>query len=410
MLVSGDKANLYSKVTNKTISSTRDFMAQTYGTQKTQYYAPIQEEENKIKKRSKAKIIGIITASALVALGITIPLLGRKKLDVKYFEQLSKEAGEKIQELQLKDKISNAMSNFTNVKDDLWDKFANSLKEIKLFNKFYPFKFISKGGEKLTNLYHTIAQKPYQSEWDKLFGQVTKYAKATGIDGLEEEVQELNFQKFYSSIKDAINVALHQKGNRVSDNLFNKDVFSKVTLGNIADVKISKIAKSVFKDFSSNIDLDKMYDEAISSNQVEKAVNIRSLQKALSDLNSYKNESFRKLFPKMRDICTGSAPTDVLTQLFALGSLGVVVANSDTKEEKQDAVINLGIPIITALSTTTIALIRSTSGAAALAFGLIFGEIASYTAKGISYLHTKHNKKVYEKIKAQVLEEQKNAL
>ena len=63
-------------------------------------------------------------------------------------------------------------------------------------------------------------------------------------------------------------------------------------------------------------------------------------------------------------------------------------------EKKRFVIIRMGIPLVAAVCSTTIATLKAISGSSALLFGLTIGEIASFTAKKISdaYLKRRENK------------------
>ncbi|MBR2068803.1 MAG: hypothetical protein IJ877_03480 [Candidatus Gastranaerophilales bacterium] len=371
MLVSGEKNNLYSKVTNKNYSSAREYLSSTYGQPKVLYYNEDTKEEIQTKKRHRIKYIALIIASATVALGITLPLLNRKKNNFSKVNEL----GEQVKDMHIKQKSSSTMSNFTNIKDDYWDIFAKEkLGNVNILGK-HPFRFVDKIGTMMTNLYHKLVCGSFVSEWEK---RQLKVLKAANEEGLSVNIPD--FDKWYYSIVEQLNERLHQKGNRVTDNLINKDILKTVSGGNIADTKIQDIAL----DAASKIEIPEGASEKLIAD--------------IEEFNNYKSNLSETLVAKARDICIGSAPTDLLTQLISIGSLSAVVATSDTKEEKRSVIINLGIPLITALTTTTIATVKAISGAPALAFALILGQVASITARTISNAYIKHQEKKTEKL------------
>ena len=374
MLVSNDKNNLYSKVTNKSYSTARDYMSSTYGQPRVHYYNADTPDEKAKKKRGKAKYIALIITTASVALGIALTLLSKNnKIDFSGVQ----EAGEKVKDMHIEKQSANVMSNFTNVKDDYWEKFADKLKEFKIFNK-HPLSFISTIGEKMRGFYLKLVHNALSGEYEKQQLKVLELANNEGVS-----VDVPNFTKWYYSLSDEIFDRLHQKGNRVTDNLINKGFWQKFTSSNIADTKLEGVAKKAVEKI------------AVPENASEELI------AEISKLNEIKTKTAGLLIPKLRDINAGSAATDLLTQIISLTSLGVVVATSDTKEEKRSVIIDLGIPLMTALGTTTIATVKALSGATALAFGIILGQVASITARTISNAYIKHAKKKEEKLQNQ---------
>ena len=98
--------------------------------------------------------------------------------------------------------------------------------------------------------------------------------------------------------------------------------------------------------------------------QAESAV--KSLDKAIDiETNQYVD--------KARDLRLGSAPTDVLSILGTVGTVGYFLNKSDNKDEKYSVTIKYGIPAIGAIATSLYCTARLVAGGKALLFGLVSG-------------------------------------
>ncbi len=98
--------------------------------------------------------------------------------------------------------------------------------------------------------------------------------------------------------------------------------------------------------------------------QAESAV--KSLDKAIDiETNQYVD--------KARDLRLGSAPTDVLSILGTVGTVGYFLNKSDNKDEKCSVAIKYGIPAIGAIATSLYCTARLVAGGKALLFGLVSG-------------------------------------
>ena len=69
----------------------------------------------------------------------------------------------------------------------------------------------------------------------------------------------------------------------------------------------------------------------------------------------------------------GSAPTDVLSILAAVGAVGYYLGHAENKDEKTSVSLKYGIPAIGAIATSLYCTARLVSGGKAILFGLLSG-------------------------------------
>ena len=343
--------NNFNKFSNVNLSSNRDYLSYAYGNQKVLYYNdPQKNEKKKYKVAMSLALVAISTAAIVLN---TIP----KGKNFNILQKLHMPEG-KLKDLKIKDKIANLSCNFTNIKDDLWDRVSKKTVGT-------PLGFIDSIGQRMTDLYKKWVYKSSLSQqYDKAYKELLeKYPNALNLSGLED------FDTLFRKLDSEINSKLHVEGERISENLFfKKGFFDKIINQTVADTSIN------------NLDCIKKAFEKIQPD-----ANItKEAQEALSKFNEIKLKTAEELIPKLRDINAGNAPTDLITILASTGALAGAVVMEDDKKEKKSIIINLGIPLIATLATQIYGTVKLLSGLKSLIFGLATGQIASQTANLIT--------------------------
>ncbi len=311
---------------------------------KTGFYTPSNNDTfyyNDPKKEKRKKIFKYSTLITTAIVGVAALFkVGQSKHISEILKNLTSGIQQKSE--QQSKAIANIMSNTINIKDDLWDKFAKKLKKCHI-------GIVDRIGNWITNVYKAGISNSLGKKYDKMREKLVTLGYSD-IDDFKTWFDKTNADMFES---------LHKEGEKVTDNLFNKDIFKRVTSSNIADGKL----KDVY------------------SKQTIRAPEGASeeLNKTLKEFNSLKST----MLAKMRDINCGSAPTDLLTIIMSTLGLGVATATADNKEERKSIVVNLGIPLIATLASTTYGTIKCFSGAKSLIFGLALGQVAKIGAKTI---------------------------
>lgn len=78
-------------------------------------------------------------------------------------------------------------------------------------------------------------------------------------------------------------------------------------------------------------------------------------------------------FDKYRDLVLGCAPTDTLSVIASLGSVGLGLSTADDKNERYSVLLNVGLPIVGSVATTLYFTARLVSGFKSLGLGLLSG-------------------------------------
>ena len=97
------------------------------------------------------------------------------------------------------------------------------------------------------------------------------------------------------------------------------------------------------------------------------------VQSAVKSLDKSIDTETIQYFDKARDLKLGSAPTDVLSILAAVGAVGYYLGHAENKDEKTSVSLKYGIPAIGAIATSLYCTARLVSGGKAILFGLLSG-------------------------------------
>ena len=78
-----------------------------------------------------------------------------------------------------------------------------------------------------------------------------------------------------------------------------------------------------------------------------------------------------EFFDKIRDLKLGAAPTDVLTILTSLGSVGLGLSMAKDRDDRISASLKYGIPVVGGIATTLIMTASLVSGFKGMAAGIL---------------------------------------
>lgn len=106
----------------------------------------------------------------------------------------------------------------------------------------------------------------------------------------------------------------------------------------------------------------------------EEYLKLRSkVQGAVKSLDNAIDIETVQYFDKVRDLKLGSAPTDVLSIIGGVGTVGWFLGKSKDKDERISASLKYGIPAVGAIATSLYSTAKLVSGGKSLALGLISG-------------------------------------
>lgn len=89
-----------------------------------------------------------------------------------------------------------------------------------------------------------------------------------------------------------------------------------------------------------------------------------------------------EFFDKLRDLKLGSAPTDVLTILTSLGSVGLGLGLAKDRDERVSATLKYGIPVVGGIATTLVMTASLISGFKGMAAGILSSALLSELGDG----------------------------
>lgn len=354
--------------TNKTQYST---------TNKVQYY----NDEIAIKKEKKQKlhkrIIAAFTGISAAAIATTTIISLIKKRNIDLFEAIKsirngvdlKKFGltpDRVAEIEKKAKGTvgksiNASINFGSIRDDYLGRVVEKTEGT-------PFGFIKKGADWLEKLYNKWAKegsrKTYCIAKDKLQSTI----------GKDVNISELClFDEFFNDVDKITKANLTKKGQRVTNGLLGtkgkrpklKELFDLVTDKPLADKKISQL----YKKYLLNPDEIIKYLPN-DANKIDATKAVKEYNKAIQDT-----------IERLRDTNIGNPISDALGIIISLGGLGASLVTAEDKDERKSISINLGIPIITTVSSIIIGSAKCFSSVKSMIFGGILGVFGSTVAK-----------------------------
>ena len=74
---------------------------------------------------------------------------------------------------------------------------------------------------------------------------------------------------------------------------------------------------------------------------------------------------------KLRDLTMGSAPTDILTNLVGVGTLGYYLAKSDDNQQRMGIALKYGFPALTLIGVGLYGNAKLFAGSKSLIFGIV---------------------------------------
>lgn len=212
-----------------------------------------------------------------------------------------------------------------------------------------------------------------------------------------------NIQKFVNPSDISTNEVLNTLRNNLSSykKLSGKDEVAQRLELNKEIIKNLKDLRSNFSKMSKEYDYSSNAVKSISSYvaEVEEIISKSSKGELQEILTLYKNilprNEYLKLkskvhsaiksldksidietvqyFDKARDLKLGSAPTDVLSILGAVGTVGYYLNKAETTDDKYSVSLKYGIPAIGAIATSLYCTARLVSGGKAMLLGLLSG-------------------------------------
>ena len=109
--------------------------------------------------------------------------------------------------------------------------------------------------------------------------------------------------------------------------------------------------------------------------------------KYIDDAITKETDSF---FDMMRDLKMGSAPTDILSILAAIGAIGIGLSKAENKDQQNTVLLKAGIPAVGAIATSLYFSASLVSGGRAMLYGAISGMLISKAGSMLDDYRKKH--------------------
>ncbi len=149
--------------------------------------------------------------------------------------------------------------------------------------------------------------------------------------------------------------------------------------------------KNILKDTSKG-QLQELLSEYKSILPNDKYLSLKSkVEAAVKSLDKSIDTETVQYFDKARDLKLGSAPTDVLSILFTMGTVGYYLNKADNKDDRYSVSLKYGIPAVGAIATSLYSTARLVSGGKALIFGLVSGWVMNKIGTMVDDMRKKYS-------------------
>ncbi len=195
---------------------------------------------------------------------------------------------------------------------------------------------------------------------------LSDYKKLSGISEIEQ--RPIINQKIIQKVNDL----LEQVNSTKATFKYNSKVLNRIN--------------SNTKDITQIVNSDKKGDmqeiltiyKHIFGKDSQEYLQLKSAVRATSDkIDSAILMETDQFFDMMRDLRLGSAPTDILTILAAIGGIGIGLSKSENKDEKYSVLLQAGIPAIGAIATSLYFSASLVSGGKSMLYGALSGLLIS---------------------------------
>ena len=115
-----------------------------------------------------------------------------------------------------------------------------------------------------------------------------------------------------------------------------------------------------------------------------------SANKTVKYMDSAITKETDNFFDMMRDLKMGSAPTDILSILAAIGAIGLGLSKSENKDQQYSVLLKAGIPAVGAIATSLYFSASLVSGGRAMLYGGISGLLISKAGSMLDEYRKKH--------------------
>lgn len=400
------------------------------------------------KKRSAKLGITVATSSVILGFGMLALMKGMPKGLTKKVENLRKILEERVTKFSDETKKSrmakyypyflkkvekaseylNSVNNATTFKDMLFAKLTSKTKVTRKiaehitsvferfsrqtvvsgyqstrrkFNRLYevlgaadnkimaqsPDKVVTINGKTLTakEWLKTISDKKLNlsQTFNAYFGEEAvkmRYLQTKkSMDGLDKKVWDLSFG----------DVRNNYKNKEIYDTFLPEAILSKEKAIQQKNVDWYKNIIVGSKDKSGGLDeIMNIYKELMPPQEFEKLKFVSD--GAVEKLNKAVVLETDKFFDKLRDLKLGSAPTDFLSMLVGLGTVGIGLTKAEDSDERISVSLKYGIPALSAIATSLYLGATLVAGGKALVLSTVSGMLMNKLGTKIDEMREKH--------------------
>ena len=354
--LSGSLKNPYSNFSKVDLTSNKNYLYSVYSTNKVEYYNDPTKKKNKFLK--KALLLSSAGLSILGAFAFAARSRGLNKVFNSVVEEVRKTAPEakkitKEVSQDLGEKFGILSLNFTNLKDDLWDRFS-----CFLYDKT-PFKFVKNLGSKITDVYLNNVKSSLKNPMERAQQEILEL----GGDSFKDKFK--NYDEMFSSLSQKLKSRAQEERISSAANLLK----GKDKVASLKDALLTPQVKTKTEDIVKNCANILEIPDGADEKLVEKIKQYNSLQK-------------NSLIPKLCEISYGSAPTDIISMSIPVLGFGVALAKTEDKKERKSLLLNLGIPLLPTVMMPFLGTkFPVLNGVKSLVAGFAVGQVFSQGAK-----------------------------
>lgn len=373
----------------------------------------------------KSKKIGIIVSSTTV--GAALLILGLTKGMPKNTYKVLNNYLHKVKDSTLlnKQKITEKLTKYIEKSQSINN--ITSLKDLLVMKLMQRSKFAGKLHEATTKVFEKMAQKTVSTRYksaQKYLNRLTKAYKNAGVvtpeaKAFSEKLNGVTTEMEKNFSKEAQNMRFHQVSDNwtnladdVLERSFNGIMESKSVKDGVEHIKTSDVGKVFIAEdilaarkaaFGGEVngykqavetELNELYDMSKDKLSKKDARLIKFWTKLTNKkLDKAVKTETDEFFDKLRDLKLGSAPTDVITILGSLATVGIGLSRADNKDERISATLKYGVPVLGGIVTSLLMTISLVSGFKSMAIGTASGLIMNELGDRVDKARRKNNKR-----------------
>ena len=372
------------------------------------WFLPAQDDKKKVNYKIP---ITIGTAALVTGFGILALLKGPKGIN-KYLGNLKTKLEKK---LESGGRFQSFYKNSLKAINSFYEKSTSinnltSLKDVLFQKLMFGNKFTKNIHLYITKVFNRISRNTVNASYAKTqqkFARLNEYmadinteiiekdpTKLSTISQIRREISEMNTAFETGFGQNARNSRL-EKIERKTDELFKYfwgksfgDISKNFRSRNmyqtfIAEERMAPFKEAMGKDvnvFRENL-IKQLQDSLAKYKAILPESEYRKVEKRVNALTKSLDKSIKietvGYVDKARDLKLGSAPTDILSILGTVSTVGWFLGKSKDKDERISSSLKYGIPAVGAIATSLLCTAKLVAGGKSIAIGLVSGWLMS---------------------------------